>query len=536
MGAINIDNTGSGGDITLSSDGTNLLVGGTAVGGGSAFDTPEVKTANWSVSNSDKGKVFIVDTDNLTLTLPQYSTLDDDWFIRVYTKGDDFQPSYGNPGDLTIDPQYSTYSGRVNDNTNWVMKSRQGGLLFKDPERSNNFIFDTHSTNWDIDTNSTTNANRANATGWGSVAILGQATASGTNSISIGYLATASGTDSVAIGSNSASATGTDAIALGNSYASGTDSVAMGITNNTLTYGSQGNGSIAIGTQAKSTAEGSVALGEGTVASGTLSAALGAGADATAIYSVAIGRLSDATATRAFSIGYGSTASGSDAYAFGKDATASGSNSVAIGPRSSATAASSLSICTSYANYGNASSALNSITIGDGNAASETSSVAIGYGANAAIKGKFVYASGSFSDGNAEGSAQGGQFILRADTTDATATDLTTNNSTPAYSNQISLPNHSAYAFHGTIVARESGTDGTECAAWRIEGLIRRENGQASTVLVNSATTVLDNTYNWGMALSANTSTGSLKIEVTGAASTNIRWVATIHTSEVTYA
>jgi len=54
-------------------------------------------------------------------------------------------------------------------------------------------------------------------------------------------------------------------------------------------------------------------------------------------------------------------------------------------------------------------------------------------------------------------------------------------------------------------------------------------------VLVNSATTVLDNTPAWGMALSADTTNGGLKIEVTGAAATNIRWVAAIHTSEVTY-
>jgi hypothetical protein len=59
--------------------------------------------------------------------------------------------------------------------------------------------------------------------------------------------------------------------------------------------------------------------------------------------------------------------------------------------------------------------------------------------------------------------------------------------------------------------------------------------GTASTVLVNSATTVLDNTPLWGMALSADTTNGGLKIEVTGAAATNIRWVATINTSEVTY-
>jgi len=34
MGSINLDNTGSGGAITLSSDGTDLLLDGTAVGGG----------------------------------------------------------------------------------------------------------------------------------------------------------------------------------------------------------------------------------------------------------------------------------------------------------------------------------------------------------------------------------------------------------------------------------------------------------------------------------------------------------------------
>ena len=76
---------------------------------------------------------------------------------------------------------------------------------------------------------------------------------------------------------------------------------------------------------------------------------------------------------------------------------------------------------------------------------------------------------------------------------------------------------------------------GTECAAWKVEGLIRREGSAGTTVLVNSATTVLSNAPSWGMALSANTSLGCLKIEVTGAAKT-IRWVATIHTSELTFA
>ena len=51
-----------------------------------------------------------------------------------------------------------------------------------------------------------------------------------------------------------------------------------------------------------------------------------------------------------------------------------------------------------------------------------------------------------------------------------------------------------------------------------------------------TAEPVVDNTPAWGMALTADTTNGGLAVTVTGAASTNIRWVATVNTSEVTYA
>ena len=38
---------------------------------------------------------------------------------------------------------------------------------------------------------------------------------------------------------------------------------------------------------------------------------------------------------------------------------------------------------------------------------------------------------------------------------------------------------------------------------------------------------------NAAVALSADTTNGGLKIQVTGKASTNLNWVATVHTSEV---
>ena len=141
--------------------------------------------------------------------------------------------------------------------------------------------------------------------------------------------------------------------------------------------------------------------------------------------------------------------------------------------------------------------------------------------ANRMVKRASIWTNGHYA---ADNNRRNSRTILRSETVAAAAT------------NQVVLPNNSAFTFTGTIVARESATDGTDCAAWEVKGLIRREGSAGTTTLVNSATTVIDNTPSWGMALSADTTNGGLAITVTGAASTNIRWVATIHTSEVTYA
>ena len=175
----------------------------------------------------------------------------------------------------------------------------------------------------------------------------------------------------------------------------------------------------------------------------------------------------------------------------------------------------------------------NAVAIGNGSTASQPHSVALGRQSVADKVGKFAFSSYSLAS---VGQSQTGMMVLVSSTTDATPKALTTDNSGAATINQVILPNNSAYAFHGTIVARQQASAGTASAAWKIEGLIRREGSAGTTVLVNSATTVLDNTPAWGMALSADTTNGGLKVEATGAAATNTRWVATIHTSEVTYA
>ncbi|HSG62862.1 MAG TPA: hypothetical protein VLA24_15670, partial [Pseudomonadales bacterium] len=201
---------------------------------------------------------------------------------------------------------------------------------------------------------------------------------------------------------------------------------------------------------------------------------------------------------------------------------------VAIGSLSKATGADAVSIGDT-----NIASAQSAVAIGGVSTASQSYAIALGYQANSVIIGKYTYASGQFA---ALGDAQNGVFVLRCATTDATATVLTTNNSASGTTNQIIPPNNSAYAFTGTVVARQQASGGTASAAWKIEGLIRREGSAGTTTLVASTVTAIDNTPGWTLALSADTTNGGLKIEATGAAATNIRWVAQVTTAEVTYA
>lgn len=326
------------------------------------------------------------------------------------------------------------------------------------------------------------------ASGFNSVSI-GNGEATNSNSIAIGQGSSSTGTQSIAVGRNAVSV-GNSSHASTDSYASGANSFAAAIANSTSSYGATGSYSVAMGYQAKASGNYNVAIG-GTAQS--------TGSD----YGVSIGYRARSANHSTVSIGReaGLSGAGSESTCVGSFSYASGSNALALGNNVSATG--------SY-------------------------SAAIGrYASTGSIQGKFAFANDYMTSA---GDNQRGLYILQASTTDATGTALTFSSGTAGTVNQLNLQNNSAYAFHGTIVARESAASGTDCAAWKVEGLIRREGSASTTVLVNSATTVLDNTPNWGMTLSANTTHGCLRIEVTGAASTNIRWVASIDVSEIVYA
>jgi len=237
-----------------------------------------------------------------------------------------------------------------------------------------------------------------------------------------------------------------------------------------------------------------------------------------------------ATGGSAVAMGFFALSSNTASIAIGQSATASGNQSMCItgnGPSGGATGHSSVSFGSAY--YGNSNGPL----------ASGVGSFAFGGGALSSHDGKFAYASGDDISGSTPYFAglQYGLIVLRNVTTGSTPTALVC---APVYAaagaaNQIILPNNSAFAFTIQIVGRRQAAGGTASAAWKIEGLIRREGTAATTTLVASTTTVISNVPGWSVAVSADTTNGALAVTVTGAAATNIRWVATAQTSEVIY-
>jgi len=515
MGAVNLDNTGSGAAITLSSDGTDLLLDGTPIGGGgSSTLVIDNKTAAYTVVAGDLGKIINCTANIFTISLTAAATLGAGFNVTIWNTSNTASHV------ITIDPNGTE---TIDGSATLVLRRGEGLQIV------------CAGTNWQTGDKKTMRGyaeslssgnQRPLASGTNAVAIHSFATASGANSLALGQFASASAQGATAIGTNSnvggsQAVTGAGAMALGGSYASGVDSFAAAIANNTSTYGATGANSVAIGQQAK--------------ASGANSISLGGISGATSL----------ASNTLAVSIGW-ATASGSGAVAIGNNtqATATQINSVAIS--GNATATYSTAIGKSSDNSNSGASGSGAVGLSGGLAQGQDSfaalldarsvaanSVAIGSRARANQIGKYVFANGRFA---AAGDVQTGTFVLRSDTTDATPEALTTDNSAPGTTDQVILPNNSAYAFSGTIIARQKASDGTASAAWKVEGLIRREGTAASTTLVASTVTAIDNTPGWALALSADTTNGGLKVEATGAAATNIRWVATIQTSEVTYA
>lgn len=129
------------------------------------------------------------------------------------------------------------------------------------------------------------------------------------------------------------------------------------------------------------------------------------------------------------------------------------------------------------------------------------------------------------------GDAVSKKYIVRALTTDATPTELLIRGT-----DQLVLQDDSSWVFVARIIARNDVTGNT--SAYELRGSIKRGTGAATTDIVGTVSADIiaeDSPGTWVVTAIEDTTNGALVIQVTGEAATDIRWVATVDTVEVTF-
>jgi hypothetical protein len=170
------------------------------------------------------------------------------------------------------------------------------------------------------------------------------------------------------------------------------------------------------------------------------------------------------------------------------------------------------------------------------NTASGTYSTVLGWiGSGRALTGYTAFSSSAITQSS--GVSQTGILTIGTQTTNATATVLTSDAGAAGTTNQVILPNNSAYYFKASIISGVTG--GGNSKSWTIEGLIKRGAGVGTTSLVGTpvVNTIAQDTgaSTWAIAATADTTNGGLTITFTGQASTTIRTVCKVETTEMTY-
>lgn len=307
--------------------------------------------------------------------------------------------------------------------------------------------------------------------------------------------------------------------------ASGVDSTISGGKNNT---GSGLNATVAGGNSNTASAQDSaVGGGFGNNASAQQSAICGGnGNTASSTYSFVGGGQNNLAQTNTHATvcgGNGNTASGGQSVVGGGASNvASGVTSTVSGGNTSTASGDTATVAGGRQNLANGGFSF----IGGGRRGSARS-----------IDGYSVFPACNIPIANAAGVTQSALLLLGRETTDATATVLTSNTSAAGTTNQVILPNNAAYSFSGEVIAGVTAAGNT--ARWTINGAIKRGANAASTAMVGTPTVTM--THNdagaaaWAVAVTADTTNGGIAVTVTGADATTIRWVCRIDTTETTY-
>ena len=283
---------------------------------------------------------------------------------------------------------------------------------------------------------------------------------------------------------------------------------------------------------AGNTASGSASIssgGQGNNVSGQNAANLGGSNSAVSgSYGANIGGLYNTCSGSASVIAGGmfNTLSGSSSFLGGSGNTIYGNYSATFGSSNNLTG--NYSFATGFGNVTNGNGTY-STAIGFQNSTNKAAQLATGADSNATIYSAHSHAAGRF---NAVGDAQTTLAIVRCATTNATTTELFVDGASAT--ERLILPANTTWSVRGTIVARSS----TDHVSWNFTYLINRNGSNSTTSPGSISNTPIRIDYTagastWTCAVSADDTNESLKITGTGAAATNIKWVARVELTEV---
>ena len=125
-------------------------------------------------------------------------------------------------------------------------------------------------------------------------------------------------------------------------------------------------------------------------------------------------------------------------------------------------------------------------------------------------------------------------MILRRQTTDATASPLTSTGGTPSTTNQLVLPNDCTCFFRADVAARRTDAD-NESAGYTFTGVVDRQLSAGTIALVGTPTKTVhaEDSTAWDVNVGIDTTNGALQLLVTGEAGKVINWVAVVDVIEI---
>ncbi len=255
------------------------------------------------------------------------------------------------------------------------------------------------------------------------------------------------------------------------------------------------------------------------VASGNYSAVFGGESlRASASYSASLGGKGNTASGISSATLAGDTCAASGQYAVtigGQSNTASGTHSACLG-------GSSLTVSGTYA-----------VGSGLGCIANGVSSYAQGaYSSARQVHGSFAFSAGRFGT---TGDAQTMSLQLRQQTSNATPVRLTSNATAAAAANQMVLPSSAAFWYSGQVVAMDTAGN---TAVWSMEGLIKSNSGGTVSLVGTPSVSLIAQdaaASSWAVAVAVDSTNRCLAVNVTGAASTTIRWLCNLETVQLVF-